>query len=126
MYSQSTFLIGLVLFVFMLLAMKAGFRSGRHKQTSVAEAITQANSVLVSMLGLLALLLAFTFSGALQRDEDRSQTVVAEVNAIGTAYLRAQLLPEEMQDDVQALLRQHLDVRIREGHINATEIIISP
>lgn len=126
MYSQSTFLIVLVLFVFMLLAMEAGFRSGRRKQASVAEAITQANSVLVSMLGLLALLLAFTFSAALQRDEDRSRTVVAEANAIGTAYLRAQLLPEEMQDDVQALLRQHLDVRIREGHIDATEIIISP
>ena len=121
MYSQSTFLIVLVLFVFMLLAMEVGFRSGRRKQTSVAEAITQANSVLVSMLGLLALLLAFTFSAALQRYEDRSQTVVAEANAIGTAYLRAQLLPEEMQDDVQALLRQYLDVRIREGHIDATE-----
>lgn len=121
MYSQSSVLIVSGLFIFMLLAMEIGFRSGRRKQASVAEAITQANSVLVSMLGLLALLLAFTFSAALQRYEDRSQTVVAEANAIGTTYLRARLLPGGMQDEVQALLRQYLDVRIQEGRVNATE-----
>jgi len=121
MYSQSSVLIVLGLFIFMLLAMEIGFRSGRRKQASVAEAITQANSVLVSMLGLLALLLAFTFSAALQRFEDRSQTVVAEANAIGTTYLRARLLPGEMRDEVQALLRQYLDVRIQEGRVDATD-----
>lgn len=81
----------------------------------------QANAVLAAMLGLLALLLAFTFSAALQRYEDRSQTVVAEANAIGTTYLRTRLLPREMHDEVQALLREYLDVRIREGHVDATE-----
>lgn len=121
MYSQSSFLIVLGLFAFMLLAMEIGFRSGRRRQASVAEAITQANSVLVSMLGLLALLLAFTFSAALQRYEDRSRTVVAEANAIGTTYLRAHLLPGGMQNEVQALLRQYLDIRIQEGRVDATE-----
>lgn len=121
MYSQSSVLIVSGIFIFMLLAMEIGFRSGRRKQASATEAITQANSVLVSMLGLLALLLAFTFSAALQRYEDRSQTVVAEANAIGTTYLRARLLPEGMPDEVQALLRQYLDVRIQEGRVDATE-----
>ncbi|MGR8978911.1 MAG: bestrophin-like domain [Gammaproteobacteria bacterium] len=121
MYTQSSFLIVLGLFIFMLLAMEIGFRNGRRKQNSEAEAITQANSVLVSMLGLLALLLAFTFSAALQRYEDRSRTVVAESNAIGTTYLRARLLPLGMQDEVQKLLRQYLDVRIQEGRVDATE-----
>lgn len=121
MYSQSSFLIVLGLLTFMLLAMEIGFRNGRRKQAIVAEAITQANSVLVSMLGLLALLLAFTFSAALQRYEDRSRTVVAEANAIGTTYLRARLLPGGMQDEVQELLRQYLDVRIQEGRVDATK-----
>ncbi len=121
MYSQSSVLIVSGLFIFMLLAMEIGFRSGRRKQASVAEAITQANAVLVSMLGLLALLLAFTFSAALQRYENRSQTVVAEANAIGTTYLRARLLPGEMPDEVQALLRQYLDVRIQEGRVDSTK-----
>ena len=70
---------------------------------------------------MLALLLAFTFSAALQRYEDRSQTVVAEANAIGTTYLRAGRLSAVMEEEVQALLRQYLDVRIREGRIDSTE-----
>ena len=105
----------------MPLAMEIGFQSGRRKQGSATEAITQANAVLVSMLGQQALLLAFTFAAALQRCDDRSQTVVAEANAIGTTYLRARLLPREMHDEVQALLRQYLDVRIQEGRVDATE-----
>ena len=120
MYSQSSVLIVSGLFIFMLLAMELGFRSGRRKRASVPETITQANAVLASMLGLLALLLAFTFSAALQRFENRSQTVVAEANAIGTTYLRARLLPGEMPDEVQALLRQYLAARIQEGHVDST------
>ncbi|RPH67283.1 MAG: hypothetical protein EHM83_01920 [Burkholderiales bacterium] len=121
MYSQSSLMIVSGLFVCMLLAMEVGFRSGRREQTSATEAITQANAVLASMLGLLALLLAFTFSAALQRYDDRSRTVVAEANAIGTTYLRAQLLPVGMQDEVQALIRQYLGVRIREGRVDSSE-----
>lgn len=121
MYSQSSVVIVLGLLLCMLLAMEFGFRSGKRKQVIAPEAITQANSVLVSMLGLLALLLAFTFSAALQRYEDRSQTVVLEANAIGTTYLRARLLPGGMTDEVQATLRQYLDIRIEEGRMDAAE-----
>ncbi len=121
MYSQSSFLIVSGLFIFMLLATEIGFQSGRRQKVRVTEAITQANAVLVSMLGLLALLLAFTFSAALQRYEDRSQTVVAEANAIGTTYLRAQLLPDGMQDEVQTALRHYLDIRIQAGRVDSTE-----
>lgn len=104
--------------------MEIGFRNGRRKQASATEAITQANAVLASMLGLLALLLAFTFSAALQRYDHRSQTVVAEANAIGTTYLRARLLPKELPDEVQALLRQYLDIRVQEGRVDATEPVL--
>jgi len=118
-YSSASIVSALV--VLMLLALEVGFRSGRRRQPSKPEVITQANAVLTSMLGLLALLLAFTFSAALQRYEDRSQTVVAEANAIGTTYLRARLLQGSMPDEVQALLRRYLDVRIQEGRVDATE-----
>ncbi|MDO8876405.1 MAG: hypothetical protein Q8M24_07015 [Pseudolabrys sp.] len=104
----------------MLLSIEISFRIRirRRKREIATEAITQANAVLVSMLGLLALLLAFTFSAALQRYDDRSRAVVAEANAIGTTYLRVQLLPRGMHDDVQALLRQYLDNRIQEGGVD--------
>ena len=125
MYDQSSILIVSGLFLCMLLSIEIGFRirSSRRKQAITAEAITQANAVLVSMLGLLALLLAFTFSAALQRYDDRSQAVVAEANAIGTTHLRAQLLPRGMHDEVQALLRQYLDNRIQEGRVDFADAV---
>lgn len=125
MYDQNSILIVTGLFLCMLLSIEVGFRirSRRRKQAIATEAITQANAVLVSMLGLLALLLAFTFSAALQRYDDRSQAVVAEANAIGTTYLRAQLLPREMHDEVQALLRQYLDIRIQEGRVDFADAV---
>ena len=107
LYDHSSILIVLTLLVCTVAAMEIGVRRGRRKKAIATEAITQANAVLASMLGLLALLLAFTFSAALQRFDDRSQTVVAEANAIGTAYLRALLLPAGMRDEVRALLRQY-------------------
>jgi len=123
MYDQSSILIISVLFLCMLLSVEIGFRirRRRRKQAVAAEAIAQANAILVSMLGLLALLLAFTFSAALQRYDDRSQAVVAEANAIGTTYLRAQLLPRMMQDDVKDLVRQYLDIRIQDGRVDFSE-----
>ena len=120
-YGYSSAVIVSALVILMLLALEVGFRSGCRRQVSKAEVITQANAVLTSMLGLLALLLAFTFSAALQRYEDRSLTVVAEANAIGTTYLRARLLPGSMPGEVQALLRRYLDVRVQEGLVDATE-----
>ncbi|MCU0768108.1 MAG: hypothetical protein MUD07_01520 [Burkholderiaceae bacterium] len=121
LYGHSSASIVSALVVLMLLAMEVGLRSGRRQQAAKAEVIRQANAVLTSMLGLLALLLAFTFSAALQRYEDRSQTVVAEANAIGTTYLRALLLPGDLPDEVQTLLRQYLEVRIQEGRVDAAD-----
>lgn len=123
-YDQSSALIMAGLFMGALLSVEIGFRLGRRKQAIAVEAITQANAVLVSMLSLLALLLAFTFSAALQRYDDRSQAVVVEANAIGTTYLRTRLLPAGMGEEVQELLRQYLEVRLQEGRVDATEPVL--
>lgn len=50
------------------------------------------------MLGMVALLIGFTFSLSLQRYEERTQDVVEQANAIGTAFLRAELLPVQYRD----------------------------
>jgi hypothetical protein len=63
------------------------------------------------VFGLLGLLIAFTFSGAASRFEDRRNLINSEANAIGTAYLRIDLLPAEAQPEVRALFRRYLDVR---------------
>jgi len=50
-----------------------------------------------AVFALLGLLIAFTFSGAAARFEDRRALIIEETNDIGTAYLRLDLLPASAQ-----------------------------
>jgi hypothetical protein len=65
-----------------------------------------------AIFALLGLILAFSFSGALARFDARRQLVVEEANAIGTAWLRVDLLPAEAQPPMRELFRRYLDSRI--------------
>ena len=65
-----------------------------------------------AVFGLLGLLLAFTFSGAASRFKARRHLIAEEANAIGTAYLRVNLLPLDAQPEVRQLFRRYLDTRI--------------
>ena len=86
MYNQSSVVIVVVLFLVILLAYEICFRFGRRQQQSPhREVKVQANAVQAGVLGLLALLLGFTFNMALQRFDNRSNAVINEANAIGTA-----------------------------------------
>jgi hypothetical protein len=75
-------------------------------------AIESHDHLLSAVLGLLALLLGFTFSLALNRYETRRDLVVQEANALGTTWLRAQLLEEPNRTAMQGLLRAYLDDRL--------------
>ncbi|MFI5332404.1 MAG: hypothetical protein ACHQ2F_15400 [Desulfobaccales bacterium] len=100
--------------VFFLLGDELGFRLGRWKRPAVDEdARSQIITIQGAMLGLLALLLGFTFSMAMSRFELRKQQVLEESNAIGTTYLRAQLMPEPPRKEVSNLLRQYVQVRLQ-------------
>jgi hypothetical protein len=74
---------------------------------------SHVNTIAASLVGILALLLGFTFSLSLHRFDSRSEAVVDEANAIGTTYLRSQLLPAEVRNDVKKLLREYLDLRVK-------------
>ena len=65
-----------------------------------------------AIFALLGLLIAFTFSGALTRFDERRTQVVAEANAIGTAYLRLDLLPAAAQAPLRATFRDCVDARL--------------
>jgi hypothetical protein len=69
------------------------------------------------MLGVLALVLGFTFSVALQRFDRRSEAVIDEANAIGTTYLRAYLLPASVRNDVLTSLQEYLGLRVETGGV---------
>lgn len=66
-----------------------------------------------STLTLLALIIGFTFSMALTRYDQRKAFEEEEANAIGTAYLRADLLPPAHAAKLKASLKQYAGVRVR-------------
>lgn len=119
MYGVNSLFIASVLFASMALAIEAGYQLGRGKQGAVSDSTkAHVNAIQASLLGILALLLGFTFSLALQRFDRRSEAVVAEANAIGTTYLRAQLLPKSVRGEAQQLLQNYIDFRIAAGGIS--------
>jgi hypothetical protein len=65
-----------------------------------------------SILGLLALMLGFTFSMALTRFDARRDALLGEANAIGTAALRAGLLPAPHAGESLKLFRAYVQVRL--------------
>jgi FtsH-binding integral membrane protein len=88
-----------------------GFRMGRRRRAD-AERRTQATTILAALLTLLGLMLAFTFTVVQTRFLARKQLVVQEANAIGTAYLRAAMLPDGAASRSQELLREYVELRI--------------
>jgi hypothetical protein len=58
------------------------------------------------------LLVAFTFSGALDRFDTRRHLIVEETNAIGTAYLRLDLLSAQPRDALREAFRHYVDSRL--------------
>ena len=68
-----------------------------------------------ALLGLVGLILAFGLSLAVGRYEDRRAAAVSEANAIGTTYLRAQLLAEPARSRSLTLLRTYTDLALRMG-----------
>jgi len=68
--------------------------------------------ILGAVLGLLALILGFSFSVALDRFDSRRLLVLDEANAIRTAYLRSQILQGPNRDALSGILREYVDVRL--------------
>jgi hypothetical protein len=87
----------------------------RRAKAGAKEDHNQEGYLVGSMLGFLALLMAFSFSMALDRYEERRHVVIQEANAIGTAYLRAQLLDEPHRGRLSGLLVAYTDNRIALG-----------
>src|SRR6478752_6540479 len=102
-----TFIIGLAA---ILVVSEFGWQLGiRNNTGSVGSNFSTLES---AILGLLALMLAFTFSMALTRFEARREAVLNEANAIGTTALRARLLPEPHRTESLKLLREYAQIRI--------------
>ncbi len=111
MYEHSGILIAALLFLALVLAIEIGYRVGRAAESSESTR-THVNVLQAALLGMLALLLGFSFSLALQRYESRSVALIDEANAIGTAYLRIDLLPPALQPALRQQFRDYLALRL--------------
>lgn len=113
LYQKSQVLIALALLGFLALAGELGYRLGRRgQQTHDVSTRTQITSIQAAVIGLLSLLLGFTFAMTLSTFEYRKQMVIEESNAIGTAALRAQFLPAHQEAEVSELLRRYVEIRL--------------
>ncbi|HYV07901.1 MAG TPA: hypothetical protein VFB82_25135 [Blastocatellia bacterium] len=98
----------------MLAVAEVGYRIGLRLYAAKDEGRKrQIGGIQAAVLGLLGLLLGFTFAMALQRYDMRRGLVIQEASAIGTTYRRASLLPAAHQAPVQDLLRQYVDARLK-------------
>jgi hypothetical protein len=102
-----------VLFVGMLGLEEYGFRRGHARALRHPEGGRHGlGSVEAAVYGLLGLLIAFSFSGAGARFENRRDQIIAEANALSTAYLRLDVLPVERQASLREKFRSYVDARL--------------
>lgn len=114
-----------------LSAVQAGYWIGTREKTHIeAGAKASAGETVGAALGLVALMLAFTFNMAATRHDNRRTLIITEANAIGTTYLRAGLLAEPQRSKVRNLLREYVEVRLKavrdndiaKGHARSLEL----
>jgi len=121
MYDINSILLAIMLFIAIMLFYELGFRIGKRKQEATDKEVKeQTSAIQAGILGVLALLLGFTFNMALQRFDNRSQAEITEANAIGTAMLRTKLLPAPYDSGAAELMEQYIDLRLQISGIDLT------
>ena len=112
LYRQDSIWVVLALLVGMAAVGEIGCRFGRRWHPATNEArVGHVRAILGSVLGLLALLLSFTFAMSVDRYNARHQLVVSDANALGGLYLQSDLLPDAPRKAFKQLLRQYVDLR---------------
>ena len=110
------FVVLVVTFFLLWLAAWIGGRFGLRQDES-SEGVRQDFGVIQSAtLTLLGLIIGFTFSMAIGRYDQRKLYEEAEANAIGTEYVRADLLAPDEASKVRELLRKYTDLRVAVLH----------
>jgi hypothetical protein len=112
-YLQTTpaAVLAIILFVFLILAYLLGHRLRRRRQKE-DRPLSNMSTINGMLLGLLGLMLAFSFSMSNERFDTRRTLIIEEANNIGTVVLRTDIFPDSLRGVLRAALRQYLDERI--------------
>jgi len=106
-------LFALLLIVGMLVLLEVGRRLGVRRRPMESEGERGGlGTIEGAVFALFGLMIAFTFSGAASRFNEKRMLIAEEVNCIETAYLRIHLLPHQEQPLLQELFRRYLDSRL--------------
>lgn len=109
-----------LLFAGVLACMRLGWSLGRKREAMHGgSGQTGWGAIEGAVFGLMGLLIAFTFTGAAARFDQRRSLITEQVNAIGTAWLRLDLLPEPDRESARDGFRRYLDTQmevVRQPH----------
>ena len=107
---------GFLFLLVLLLVLEIGNQIGLKQREHWVEKETAGGKVvLTALLTLLGLILSFTYLASVQRYEVRKQTAVMEANALGTAFLRADLVAEPGSTELKQALLDYARTRIVSG-----------
>src|SRR3954467_1269138 len=112
-FSLPTWAVALIVFAVVGAATAIGYAAGYYLREHEAKVREPFGVLQAALLGVVGLILAFGLSLAVGRYEDRRAAVVTEANAIGTTYLRAQLIAEPARTRPLELLRRYTDLALR-------------
>jgi uncharacterized membrane protein (DUF485 family) len=124
--STPTYLVAITMFALIIISYWIGHRlRSKAIKNNPDEASVDFGSINSILLGLLGLLLAFTFSMSNSRFDARRQLVIEEANAIGTAILRTDVYPDSVRQLLRQNLKEYVEARIAfyEVGMNAEKIV---
>ena len=123
-YDFPILVTGLVYVSILLATLEVGYRLGLKQSDSWKDAESGGgNLVLTSMFALMGLIVAFTYAAGVSRNETRKQGVILEANALGTAFLRANLVEEPGRTKLKQALLDYARTRtIDVGVVTTNEI----
>src|SRR4029450_3223237 len=111
-FSLPSWAVALILFAVIGAATVAGYATGHYLREHEAKLREPFGVLQAARLGVVGLILALGLRLAVGRYEDRRAAMVTEANAIGTTYLRGQLIAEPARSRSLELLRRYAELAV--------------
>lgn len=115
-YTYSLLVVQCIVSFVLLASALVGYSLARLSRQRTADT-SEIGTIQASMLGMLGLLLGFTFAVASSRYDTRRVLAIDEANALGTTFMRTQMLPEPYRTSISKELRDYIDLRLRAASV---------